>query len=491
MLQAPALPGTPGLDEHRAWVVARNKGEPVVFVRTPEHGEAPTPVVAAHRRILDSSRFPSDFLNRLSERGLPPQLLRQIVLRRGYVYGKNIAMSNALVQAFELRDIFDEPEIWIERGSRRLHATRGKWGKYYYKDGPDAGRRAKYFHFDRLGVVGQSYGPPLHRDARRLMHELHFDRMRVQHRTENHVVARLRYGGMWVTTLLRSEGARLELVCEAVPAGEQGTLARVRREAKEQAKVMVALRASMLKQVREELPFDEPDTEWGQEDGALFLRWEKAYLRGHDHYRHHYDRYPVFTDAGQPRVPQVCIDFLTHTLERASGTWWAPEGEPRKRHVGGIDFDQLMGDASRRRVPTFIDFVREHPARFEIKEYVPSRHRYKYEKSFFRHLEQNLDDFQPGDMVMIFGRAPWDHFNVPHYHSFFIYDADPLTGMPILLAGNAGRPRVRSWQAEMGRAPLRGIRYRIRPNIDWLAQVVTVPPNPDTPAVPPIIDRIR
>ena len=258
VLQAPALPGTPGLDEHRAWVVARNKGEPVVFVRTPEHGEAPTPVVAAHRRILDSSRFPSDFLNRLSERGLPPQLLRQIVLRRGYVYGKNIAMSNALVQAFELRDIFDEPEIWIERGSRRLHATRGKWGKYYYKDGPDAGRRAKYFHFDRLGVVGQSYGPPLHRDARRLMHELHFDRMRVQHRTENHVVARLRYGGMWVTTLLRSEGARLELVCEAVPAGEQGTLARVRREAKEQAKVMVALRASMLKQVREELPFDEP-----------------------------------------------------------------------------------------------------------------------------------------------------------------------------------------------------------------------------------------
>jgi hypothetical protein len=480
----PAMPGTPKLDEQRASVVARNKGEPVVFIRAPKFTGDASAIIQAHRRILERTRFPADFFRRLRERQLPPELLRSIVLKEGYVYGETLEMAAALCQSFVLRDLFSEPEIWIDRGSERLRATKGEWGKYYYADGPDKGSRARLFNFDRVGVAGQSYGPPLQRDVRTLMHDLGFDRMRIEHITDKHVIAALRYDDVWVPSLMKAEGPQLKLECEVVPSGDERRLTEARARIAIRQQVLAAIRQSILLQVREKLPFDEPETEWGQEDGALFLRWQRAYDGGRKQYRHHFDRYPVFTENGQPRVPQVCVDFLTHTLERASGTWWAPEGSPPKRFVGGINFDELMG-GSRRRVPTFINFIREHPEKFDLKDYIPSRHPYKWVKSFFRYIDKNKDDFQPGDMVFIFGRAPWDHYNVPHYHSFIIYEADPVTGMPILLASNAGKPRVRSWEPEMNRAPLRGIRYRVRPNIDWLAKKIHWQGPPDAIRTPP------
>ena len=44
--------------------------------------------------------------------------------------------------------------------------------------------------------------------------------------------------------------------------------------------------------------------------------------------------------------------------------------------------------------------------------------------------------------------------------------------MPILLASNAGRPRIRTWEGEMRAAPRRSIHTRIRPRLDWLEQVI-------------------
>jgi len=59
-----------------------------------------------------------------------------------------------------------------------------------------------------------------------------------------------------------------------------------------------------------------------------------------------------------------------------------------------------------------------------------------------------------------------------HYHSFFVYEADPVTGAPSLVAANAGRPRIRPWEAEMLTAPQRSIRARIRPRLEWLELVL-------------------
>ena len=62
-----------------------------------------------------------------------------------------------------------------------------------------------------------------------------------------------------------------------------------------------------------------------------------------------------------------------------------------------------------------------------------------------------------------------------HWHSFFVYRSDPVTGVPMLVASNAGFPRVRSWEVEMRAAPLRSIRTRIRPRLEWLEKLAPPP----------------
>jgi hypothetical protein len=47
--------------------------------------------------------------------------------------------------------------------------------------------------------------------------------------------------------------------------------------------------------------------------------------------------------------------------------------------------------------------------------------------------------------------------------------------MPTWLAANAGRPRVRTWEAEMQNAPKRAIVARMRPRLEWLEQLVGAP----------------
>ena len=70
-----------------------------------------------------------------------------------------------------------------------------------------------------------------------------------------------------------------------------------------------------------------------------------------------------------------------------------------------------------------------------------------------------------------------------HYHSFFVYSSDPVTGVPSLVAANAGRPRIRPWESEMLTAPQRSIHARIRPKLEWL-EAITAPPGPGSaPAV--------
>ena len=55
---------------------------------------------------------------------------------------------------------------------------------------------------------------------------------------------------------------------------------------------------------------------------------------------------------------------------------------------------------------------------------------------------------------------------------FNVADRDPVTGMPIAVVANAGRPRIRSWENEMQNAPDRAIRAHIRPKLAWLEATV-------------------
>ena len=75
------------------------------------------------------------------------------------------------------------------------------------------------------------------------------------------------------------------------------------------------------------------------------------------------------------------------------------------------------------------------------------------------------------DGTMIGASLPWDP-REPHYHSFFIYESDPMTGFPMAIAGNAGRPSIRVWRTESLRTPKRMLVRRLRPRLEWLELLV-------------------
>jgi hypothetical protein len=58
-----------------------------------------------------------------------------------------------------------------------------------------------------------------------------------------------------------------------------------------------------------------------------------------------------------------------------------------------------------------------------------------------------------------------------------------MTGQPIVLAGNPGKPLLQTWQFEVFRTPDRSIWYRVRPHMEWLASVLT--PSSENPLMPP------
>jgi hypothetical protein len=230
----------------------------------------------------------------------------------------------------------------------------------------------------------------------------------------------------------------------------------------------------MRSELDEGLPFDEPKTEEGQQDGQLRPAWQRAYLDGRDRYTFNDDQYWVFDDRGRPHVPEVCIDFVMDTLERSSGSWFRARGERRERVHGLLDFD-AFGLDNRRSVGTFVTFAQAHPEWFDVSEVTPdARVAFRDHAAFFSDIYAQRDEYRPFDIVTIFGPRSDGKL---HYHSFFVADRDPLTGMPIAVVANAGRPRIRSWENEMQNAPGRAILAHIRPKLPWLESHVAAEPS--------------
>jgi hypothetical protein len=101
-------------------------------------------------------------------------------------------------------------------------------------------------------------------------------------------------------------------------------------------------------------------------------------------------------------------------------------------------------------------------------------------------LTEHADHYQAGDVVIIRGYAPWDkpwRPRVMHQHSFFVYETDPMTGMPMVLAGNPGQPVLQTWQFEAFRTPERSIQQRVRPRPAWLRDFLSAPAEVPPPAL--------
>lgn len=468
-MEAPAYPGTPRLEAQRAFVLARAKAEPVVFQEEPQYTGEVSPGTQARRRQLLRTEHPAEAmkLTLATFRDLPGRL-RELFLRDGYLYTDDPRAARFLTTELTFERLFREPRLVLHRGAHRYVLEKGKTGVYQYANGPEMGQRARLLLFDRVWIDEQEPGPPLHIDVRELAQREGIEGMRVTHIASDKMVAELRYGDEWAPALLSREGPALSMDCTLVEAEDVVRFGRARDEAYRRALVLLSLREAITKQVRLGLPFDEPKTERGQQDGKLRARWERAFYSGKTSYKFNGDKYSVFDTDGSPLAPQVCIDFVTESLERASGMRFTSRGEKPRQVVGALNFDEILG-GFRRQELALRKYARLNPQRLELLDYPQSRWvRYERIERFFEFVEAEKENLRPGDIVIIRGRAAWDRYSAVHTHTFFVYEADPVTGMPTLLAGNSGKPRVISWDSEMLRAPKRSIRHRIRPNMEWL-----------------------
>jgi hypothetical protein len=476
-----ALPGAPGFERDRAALVARAKAEPLFFVSPPKPDPTEEAGVRSVRLQFEQSDFAwrelKDLLRRFATQR---RVTRQLLLRDGYLYSEKADHSFTLVSQVRPDHLFDDEEIWIQRGEKLLHARKGEKGRYYFSDGPEQAQRVRLLHLDRIGT-----GPvpkALHRDFRSLRSRLFFERARVTFITEDYLIADLRYERHWVPTLLRSDGPQLERVGELIPEADAREVAEAKQRLETESRLVSKLRDAMRAQIDEALPFDEPKTEVGQQDGSLRRPWHSAYLEGRERYRFNEDSYPVFDELGRPLVPQVCIDFMVDTFERAGGRWWRGRdlGE-RGVSTGKLDMSLYDRDALRQ-TSYFVRFAEQHPEWFEVLTF-PKRTRVElgYKPQFFRWLINNNEEFRAGDIILIRGQTPWDAVE-EHTHSFFIYETDPMTGVPIAIAGNAGPANLWSWETEARRTPNRTVRTRIRPKVDWLKTFLSIDTNEELQA---------
>ena len=479
----PALPGAPvNAGFARAWLLGRARAEPVVFTRAPSFdAQHASPDARALRADMATDPHPAQAFERaLARIKKRPELAREVFLTEGYFYTESPELAALYVDYLALGLLFREPELSLERGRERWTLVRHN-GEYEFKDGPERGQRATLLLFDRVFLPGSEPGPALHRDVRAVQAKSFADEIRLDRLTANGAVAALRFGPDWLPAALKRSETGLELSCERISPARVEAVAQSRALAKRRARVTDVLSRVVASEVEEGLPFDEPKTEEGQQDGQLRPAWRRAYLDGRDRYTFNDDKYWVFDGRGRPHVPQVCIDFVMDTLERSSGAWFRGRGERRELVAGRLNFDDFSLD-NRRSVETFVSFTAAHPESFEVSETPPeARIAFREHERFFADIFAHRDEYRPFDIVTIFGLRSDGKL---HSHSFFVADRDPVTGMPIAVAANAGRPRIRSWENEMQNAPQRAIRAHIRPKLSWLEATVAPEPSVSAHEVP-------
>ncbi len=449
------LGGTPGYDARRAEILGRATGEPVVFVAEPpprwaERGERQHPQVWVRSLIR-------------RHRADKPELRAQL-LRGGYVFADDPQEAFALVRELTFEDLFDEPEVWLLRGDvvrklERKPAREHRGHEYRYTDGHERGRTAMLLFGDRVAVDERALDEPLHRDVRSLRDREGFERITLQHRTRDALVAGLRFGGVWETALIDSDGARLELACIDAPRERRDEIARLVEADAPRRRALASLQQAIGDVVADKLPFDRPREVTDHfSDGQLRPKWRFAYQNGHHHFTHDDKTYPVFDRDGMPYPPEMCVEMILDSYERAAGTWYLPAGQERKRVVGRLDFD-AFGIGNRAGVLAFETFAASKPELFDTRRFserIPFRER----ERFFAYLVAHADTFMPGDVVAIQGLKADGHI---HQHAILVEDVDPVTGMPFALADQMKRPRRRTWEGIMAEAPLRALLYHVRP----------------------------
>lgn len=474
------LPGTPGLDLHRHEVLARARSVPVSFSRKPAGPHDASDLVKKYRsQLFNSERPVHDIQAILRKTRRQYELRRQIFLSEGYLYAETPLLALRLSQVLRLDHLFKEPMLEIQRGDKLLEV---KWeeGRYWLppEPSPDSSSRrgphgilASLLLFDRVKLPEQTWSAPLHLDWRALQSSLGFEQAEILARTQDKWALRLNTREVSSTIVVSvDESGAPSLACEGVEPEQREALEKARREVLREQELMAPVLQAAHEMIRRRLPFDEPRTEEGQQDGLLRIHFRKAYRRYRSTYEFNGDEYYVFDGYGRPRLPQVCIDYITDAFDWGTGGKWPARGEKRLRVKGALNFASL-GIENPRSVESLAEFATATPEWFDMlwltkEEKVKFRHREK----FFEALKNQANRYRPGDIVFIYGLRDDGKF---HYHSFLIDEKDPLTGTPTVVLANAGPPQARSWEGEMHNAPDRAVvaRLRVRAEVLERAQV--------------------
>lgn len=443
-------------------VILETKITPVLYLAVPRPSADPSARTA--REALAASRSPVPALRALVREltGDKPAL-REIVLSQGYLYAGSPALARALSSELELKDLFDEPVVFLQRGGRVMRLARGEDG---YTD--EGGARAKLLLNDRVAADEASLGRPLHlglEDVR-----LATGAQRVLPRTVGDgaaVVELVMPDGFSAQALVALDGTATAVSCVAA---DPETFARERDKAARFWKRHAEVMAAALRMVEERLDFDEPkdEAEDVQEDGELRQEWAKAYYAGKRTFLYREVEYAVFDRKGRAAPPEVCIDFFFDVWERASGNWFRPRGSRPGRTAGPLDFSRLVG-LVRRHIPSVLEWAARPGSpllRYDIPaaDQRPLRDREGLARALARHAGQ----IREGDALVIHGLREEDEEE--HYHAVLVLATDPLTGMPMVVADNAGHPRIRSLASAMASAPRRSVKHRIRLDPGWLEE---------------------
>ncbi len=459
--RAAALPGAAKFEAKRSEILGRARGEPMLFLREPEPtpaAELPEVALRVQRATAKRGPFARVVSLRRALAGDRPAL-RALLLPQGYVYSADPIEALALVTRLALTDLFDEDTIYLQRGEviHALQRVRGRDARYEHADGS----RAELLFGDRVATSRDALDAPLHRDARALQDRLGFDRMEVEHASKDGILARLRFGAAWTKVTLASDGAALSLSCFREPQERRLRIEKHLASEAPRRAALTRLRHAVDAYVREALPFDRPrGEETADRDGQLRPAWRFAYLAGRQGFQFDEQWYPVYDSEGRPHPPQVCVDFVLDSFERANDTWYSPRGEPPQRSAGRLDFN-AFGIENRRAVLALGEFARERTELFEHERLAPEeRIKFRERERFFGFLTEHADRFRAGDIVAIQGLK---NDGKIHQHAILIERTDPLSGFPYGLADQMKRPRRRTWEGIMAEAPLRSLLYRIRP----------------------------
>lgn len=461
----PELPGAPAFEARRGEILGRAKSEAVVFLRPPAQATGLDLRLSLHRDRLGRGSPIMSVPAVLAQVRYFPEDARKLFLSEGYVYAETPEMATTLVDVLKLHHLFKEKEIFLARGMDVRRVARDDKGVYRWADGEQRGEEASLLFGDRLGLSEAEVTPFLHRDLTRLAQDDAPERMRVTRLTEGGALAELRYAGTWIPAALADDGKQLTVRCLAVPDAAEDAVQKARDLQLERVRTIAPVRETVRTMVDEKLRFDEPLKEEGQQDGSLRPLWKWAYDHGGDGYSFNGVGYAVFDASGRPSPPQVCVDFVLDAYERASGTWYGGREQPRERRRGAVDFD-ATDLVNRRSAAEVVKFAVAHPEMFDVwtptdDERVP----YGKRGEFFASLATQSERFHPGDIVVIHG---FKSDGQVHYHSFLIDAIDPISGVPYRLAGNAGRPRLQTWEGVMRAAPMRSIKHLLTPRQTWL-----------------------